>query len=129
MIGTNMYTTVITLHKQGLSERTIARATSIHRDTIHKIIKKYKQEKIEHPTPFVRASKLDGWKSQIADLLSKNLTKRRGWEELYSQGCSASYPLMVRYINKNMKDTETCIRFFTKPGEEAQVDFGDIGLQ
>ena len=53
----------------------------------------------------------------------------RIWEELKSQGCEASYPLMCQYVrNRKLKST-TCIRFHTKAGEEAQVDFGYIGMR
>ena len=38
MIGTPMYTTILTLYKQGLSQRKIARTTNTHRKTVKKII-------------------------------------------------------------------------------------------
>ena len=33
MIGTSMYTTILTLYKQGISQRKIARTTNVHRKT------------------------------------------------------------------------------------------------
>ncbi len=50
-------------------------------------------------------------------------------EELVSQGCKSSYTALTRYIRKHKIKDSSCIRFHTKAGEEAQVDFGDIGLQ
>ena len=35
-----MYTTILTLHKQGISQRKIARTTNTHRKTVRKIILK-----------------------------------------------------------------------------------------
>ena len=43
MIGTAMYTTILTLHKQGISQRKIARTTNTHRKTVRKIIERYKK--------------------------------------------------------------------------------------
>ena len=67
--------------------------------------------------------------SKIIELISKNLSVLRVYEELQSQGCNASYPLLSSYIRKHKIQKNTCIRFHTKPGEEAQVDFGAIGKQ
>jgi IS30 family transposase len=36
MIGIAMYTTILTLHKQGISKRQIAKITNTHRKTINK---------------------------------------------------------------------------------------------
>jgi transcriptional regulator len=47
MIGTAMYTTILTLHKQGISQRKITRTTNTHRRTVRKIIERYELSKIE----------------------------------------------------------------------------------
>lgn len=129
MIKIAMYTTIITLYKRGVSERQIARDTKIHRSTIRKIIHRYKTDQIEEPIPLKRPTILDGWHDQIINLKENNLSLVRIWEELKILGCPASYPSLTRYVKKHNIVKNTCIRFHTKPGEEAQVDFGDIGLQ
>ena len=48
-------------------------------------------------------------------------------EELNSQGFIGSYSSLTRYIKKITLTNNICLRFHTAPGEEAQVDFGDIG--
>ncbi len=124
-----MYTTILTLHKQGKSQRSISRITNIHRKTVAKIIKRYKESNLKFPAQYNRASKLDKWHIEIIELLSKNLSGVRVFEELKSQGYDGSYPLLSNYIRKHKIHKNTCIRFHTNPGEEAQVDFGDIGKQ
>ena len=124
-----MYTTILTLYKQGKSQRSISKITKVHRKTVGKIISRYKESNIETPVPYNRASKLDEWHNKIIELISKNLSVLRVYEKLQSQGCNASYPLLSSYIRKHKIQKNTCIRFHTKPGEEVQVDFGAIGKQ
>ena len=127
MIGTPMYTTILTLYKQGLSQRKIARTTNTHRKTVKKIIERYESSKIETPIPYNRSSITDSWHEEIIDLMSNKLSAVRIYEELKDKGYHLSYSSLSRYIrNHNIKNT-TCVRFHTSPGEEAQVDFGDIG--
>ena len=127
MIGTPMYTTILTLYKQGLSQRKIARTTNTHRKTVKKIIDRYESSKIETPIPYNRSSITDSWHEEIIDLMSNKLSAVRIYEELKDKGYHLSYSSLSRYIrNHNIKNT-TCVRFHTSPGEEAQVDFGDIG--
>lgn len=129
MIRIAMYTTIITLHKKGNSQRKISRLTNVNRKTIRKIIDRYQQEKIDQPQPYERSSTVDSWHSKIIELLEKDLSYVRIHEELRGQGCDFSYSSLTRYISKhNIKDN-SCIRFHTKAGEEAQVDFGEIMLQ
>ena len=65
MIGTAMYTTILTLHKQGISQRKIARTTNTHRKTVRKIIERYGLSKIETPVAYNRASSVDSWHEEI----------------------------------------------------------------
>ena len=59
--------------------------------------------------------------------MSNKLSAVRIYEKLKDKGYHLSYSSLSRYIrNHNIKNT-TCVRFHTAPGEEAQVDFGDIG--
>ena len=122
-----MYTTIITLHKQGISQRQIARTTSVDRKTVRRIIKKYNLEKIEAPKPYIRGSALFKWHEQIVEFFEKGLSYVRILEELRSLGFKSSYSSLTRYIKQNSLKHDTCIRFHTLPGVEAQVDFGDIG--
>ena len=122
-----MYTTILTLYKQGMKIRKISRTTNIHRDTIRKIIKKYEKEKIEEPINYKRESQVSKWHEEVVDLISQNLSMVRMHEELKKKGLECSYSTLSHYIRKHKIKNNTCIRLQTEAGEEAQVDFGDIG--
>lgn len=51
MIKLAMYTTILTLYKQDISQRKISEITGIHRKTVNKIITRYEEDKIEVPIP------------------------------------------------------------------------------
>jgi transposase len=127
MIGTAMYTTILTLHKQGISQRKIARTTNTHRKTVRKIIERYELSKIETPISYHRLSSTDSWHEEIINLLSDQLSTLRIYEKLQENGYKSSYSSLSRYIRKHNIKKNSCVRFHTEAGEEAQVDFGDIG--
>jgi transposase len=122
-----MYTTIITLHKQGISLRQIAKMTNHDRKTIRRIISRFKLESIELPNDYQRRSKLQPLHQTIVNYLESNLSMVRIAEELNAAGHKFSYSSLTRYIKKLKISNDICIRFNTGPGEEAQVDFGDIG--
>lgn len=122
-----MYTTILTLHKQGNSQREIARSTGLDRKTVRRIIFKYNSAGIESPTPYQKESKAFKWHDEIIKLLERDLSFIRINEELQKLGFSGSYSSLTRYLRKIKISNNICIRFNTLPGEEAQVDFGDIG--
>jgi len=43
-------------------------------------------------------------------------------------GCGISYSSVKHYIAKLKVSKKICVRFHSEPGEEAQVDFGYVGL-
>ena len=61
MIRINMYTTIITLYKQGNSQRKIAKLTRIDRKTVRKIVNRYVKSGTESPAPYERSSASDFW--------------------------------------------------------------------
>jgi len=122
-----MHTTILTLHKQGVSQRKIAQMMSVNRWTVKRVIGQYNEDGTECPRPYKRTSYNEAWHEAIVKLLENNLSIVRVFEELCLQGFKGSYSALSRHIRKNNIKTDTCIRFHTKPGEEAQVDFGSIG--
>lgn len=124
-----MYTTIITLHKSGDSIRQISRTTKIDRKSVTKIIKRYKENDIETPLSYSRSSGVEEWKNEIIKLLEHNLSYIRILEELRAVGFSMSYSSLTRYLKKHHVKQNTCIRFHTDPGLEAQVDFGYVGMK
>ena len=122
-----MYTTILTLYKQGNSQRKIAKLTGHDRKTVKRIVSKYDSSGVESPKTCQKESKTSKWHEEILKLLEKDLSFVRISEELESLGFSGSYSSLTRYIRKIKISNKICIRFNTLPGEEAQVDFGDIG--
>ena len=79
-----------------------------------------------------RYSKNYGWlidNAQLVENLSNNCDNYvRLVEVLSDHGFKGSYSSLLRYLEKNKKNTAApIIRIETKPGEVAQVDFGHIG--
>ena len=127
MIGVPMYTTILTLYKQGNSQRKIARLTGHDRKTVKRIVSKYDSLGVESPSSYQKESKVSSWHNEIVKLLEKNLSLVRISEELGSLGFTGSYSSLSRYVRKIKISNKICIRFNTLPGEEAQVDFGEVG--
>ena len=103
MIGTSMYTTILTLYKQGISQRKIARTTNVHRKTVKNIINRYEKSKIETPVPYNRPSMTDLWHEDIINLMSNKLSTIRIHEELKNKGYNLSYSSLSRYIVSERK--------------------------
>lgn len=127
MLGIDMYTTIVTLWEQGYNKAQIAEMINHDWKTVSKIIKNYKQG-IKYTQKNIRVKKLDKNKEKILFFLEKNLSAVRIHEELIKLGINISYPSVSLYV-RNLRDKRNiCIRFNTAPGEEAQVDFGYVGL-
>ncbi len=66
---------------------------------------------------------------QVIEYLEKDLSAIRIYEELCNIGASVSYSTVSHYVHKIKAKDKICVRFHTLAGEEAQVDFGYVGLQ
>jgi transposase len=128
MIGHAMHTTILTLWKQGKSKSEIARITQKDRGTVRKIIQRYEESGAEEPRIFNKESSLCSYHTEIVIYLEAGLSGVRIYEKLQELGCGISYSSVRRYIAKLKLQTNICVRFHSEPGEEAQVDFGYIGL-
>ncbi len=123
-----MHTTILTLWKQGKSKREIARITHRDRKTVSNIIKRYKERGAETPVIFQKGSSLRKYHAEIVSYLESNLSGVRVYEKLQELGCGISYSSVRRYIARLKISDKICVRFHSAPGEEAQVDFGYVGL-
>jgi len=126
MLRYAMHITVETLWKQGKNKSEISRITGHDWKTVSKVIKCLKAGHYPDKKPHSRL--LDNYKTQILELLEKGLSGVRISEELKRLGSSVSYSTVKKYITCIKKREDVCVRFHTKPGEEAQVDFGYVGL-
>jgi transposase len=126
MLRYAMAVTIETLWKQGKNKSEISRITGHDWKTVAKVIKQLK--KGTYPELKERKKILDNNKEDIIKLLEQGLSGVRIAEELKLSGLSVSYTSIKRYIANIKQREDICIRFHTKPGEEAQVDFGYVGL-
>lgn len=127
MLGVAMYTTIKTLWDLGKNKSEIARATGHDWKTVAKVIKGIKNG-IDKPKYKDRDSIIEPCNEEVIKLLDRGLSGIRIHEELVRLGFKGSYPTVKRYIKKIKKISDIFIRINTLPGEEAQVDFGYVGI-
>lgn len=120
------------LHRQGLSQRGIARKLGISRNTV----KKY----LENPVisegkggPERRKSKLDPYEGNIATWLEEDFGYSATWiyDHLCHMGFTGSYEIVKRKVQKLKAERQKVVymRFETEPGYQAQVDFGEFQVE
>jgi hypothetical protein len=80
------------------------------------------------PSAFHKESSLRKYHAEITSYLESGLSGVRIYEKLQELGCTMGYSSVKRYIAKINLHTKVCVRFHSEPGEEAQVDFGYVGL-
>jgi len=121
-----MYTTIKTLYEKKISQNQIAKMTGHDRKTIRKIIREIQKG---HSVPQCKSysRQLDAYKEQIIRWIEEGLTAVRIHEELCKIGSTSAYPTVKRYVGEIKKRENIFMRIHTKPGEEAQVDFGYAG--
>jgi len=127
MLGVAMYTTIKTLWELGKNKTEIARATGHDWKTVAKVVKGIGKG-IDKPKYKDRDSIIEPYRDEVIKLLDRGLSGVRIHEELKVLGFKGSYPTVRRYIKKMKKITDIFIRINTLPGEEAQVDFGYVGI-
>ena len=92
MIEIGYFMTIITLYKQGESQRKIARLVGHDRKTVRRIIKLYKEKGVIEPIRKQKESSLDGYKELIIELMEKDISgvriadKRRFKNQLPKRG-------------------------------------------
>lgn len=127
MIGIAMYTTIETLWKRHKNKSKIARLTGHDWKTVAKMIKAIEEGK-EYPKKKPHPRVLDLYKEQIIKWMEEDLTGVRIHEELQGMGIKVGYSTVKDYLSKIKKRENIFVRIHTSAGEEAQVDFGYVGL-
>lgn len=97
---------VVTLSHQGLSRRAVARALSVSRNTVRKLLTEHAvARQVEHtaivqPTRAPRARKVDAFLGKVAELLERypEITAQRVFEELREAGFEGGYTGIKRYV-------------------------------
>ena len=121
---------IISLHRQGLSLRAIAKKLGIHRNTVKKYItgKRFPQYRKNKR----QKSILDPYYQIIDDFLAED-DYQATWiyEKLKKLEYSGSYETVKDYVRK-VKEHRSRLayaRFETEPGIQAQVDWGDFKVE
>jgi transposase len=129
MLKLEEYMTILTLWKKGCSKSEISRKLDLDRKTVRKVIKGYEEEGTRSPAIRVQGRVIDPYRDRIIVYLEQNLSSVRIQEKLLEQGISLKYRTLSRYVAGLKHKKNICVRFQTESGEEAQVDFGYVGMQ
>jgi transposase len=130
MISEEVFMDIISLHRQGLSMRSIAKKLGIHRNTVKKHIEgksfpQYRKAKRQE-------SILDPYRQTIDDYLAED-DYQATWilDRLKKMGYSGSYETLRDYVRsvKERRSRLAYARFETEPGLQAQVDWGDFQIE
>lgn len=120
--------TVISLHEfkaMGKSIREIVRETGIARNTVRKYLR---SDGIPERQPRAkRGSKLDPFKPLLDGYISQGITNCEVlWERIRLQGYTGGKTLVKDYVKpfRPPRQIPAVQRYETKPGEQAQVDWG-----
>ena len=122
-----MYTTIKTLWERTKNKTEIARITGHDWKTVAKVIKNL-EAGIETPEYKPRETLIDDYRNKVLELMEKDLSAVRVHEELTRDGFGGSYSTVKRYMAKLKRKDNVFVRIHTDPGEEAQVDFGYLGM-
>jgi transposase len=129
MIGMDQMMDVRDFNRQGHSIRAIARITGLSRNTIRGILRGERPPKREGPP---RASKLDPFKDYLRRRRAEYpLSAVRLLTEIRPMGFDGSVIILRRFLatldEEGRRDRRLTVRFETPPGQQAQVDWGQVG--
>ena len=107
-------------HEQGLLEGDLPAL-----EDLQELLERSFQEK----TPPQNQSSVEHFRSQVEDWVDQGVEVAAIRQRLMERGYTGSYAAVWRFVRtiKPGKEQDTTTRVETKPGEEAQVDFGYAG--
>lgn len=124
----SLFLSLRALHEEGVPKKTIARRLGIDRRTVRKYVRRIERgasEPRRAPVP----RKLDVFVDVIEQKVAQGLCGVQIYQDLCAQpGFAASYETVKRAV-RTLKhvEPEVYCRMTFAPGEEAQIDFGEIG--
>lgn len=128
MIGLAMFTTIKTLWEKHKNKSVIARLTGHDWKTVSKVVK-LMESGSGYPENKPHPRILDPHKEKIVEWLeNEGLNALKTFERLRAEGVKVGYTTVKTFIADIKKRDEIFVRIQTSPGEEAQVDFGYVGL-
>lgn len=117
-----------TFHRQGLSISEIHRLTGFDRKTIRKYLQHPERPRYGPRTS--RPSKLESYKPYVAERLGAGVWNARVLlRELRARGYAGGYTILTDYLRPQRQAAWAVAvrRFETPPGQQAQVDWGQLG--
>lgn len=119
--------TIQTLHKQGVTKASIARQIGCHRNTVNNILER---NSVTEKQTREKSSIFDPYREKIEELLKKKVTRVRIHEILTDEhSIHSAYDTLRKYIKKHLpKPVEAFGVQITDPGDEAELDFGYLGM-
>jgi len=129
----------VTLARQGMSRRAIARTCGVSRNTVKVILATHAEERDEEhsalpdPPRLLRVSKLDRFKDRIIELLGKysDITAQRVFEILRDDGFEGSYSTVkvrLRTLRPASKPEPSRVAPEYGPGEMAENDWSPYSI-
>jgi transposase len=122
-----MFLSIRALHEEGVSKKAIARRLGIDRRTVREYIRRIARGE-ESPRRAVVPRKLDAHAGLIQAKAEQGLSAVQIYQDLRADaGFDASYESVKRRVRSiRPRTAEVYCRMTFKPGEEAQLDFGEI---
>jgi transposase len=132
---------LVTLHRQGLSCRALARALGVSRNTVkvlraaHTAARETEHEALAPPPSRApRASKLDAYRAHIKDLLDRypDITAQRVFETLREQGFPGGYTAVKKSLRRLRPPPRPEPSLATPeygPGEMAESDWSPYDVR
>ena len=115
------------MRDRGMKITEIAEELGMSRPTVRKYLKARRPPEYGKKR---RVSKLEEFKPYIKERIDQyNLSAVRIMEEIKKKGYTGGYTILKDYCRTLRKDRaiKAVIRYETKPGRQAQVDFGEFG--
>jgi transposase len=128
MLNVEEWLLIRDLYSQGLSISEISRRTGYARETVRKYLnKKTAPEPQKHPP---KPSKLDPYKPYIQEKINEGpYTAARLFREIKEMGYDGEMTIVKDFVRKirPKQGVSAVLRYETKPGVQAQVDWGEVG--
>jgi transposase len=119
---------IVSMHKAGASISRIAREFGISRNTVKATLRRDgPPEYHRKPMP----SKLDPYKDYVRERLREfpELSVRRLFDEISALGYAGGISILKDFTRPyRVPRKHTVVRFETPPGEQAQVDYAELGI-
>ncbi len=131
---------IVTLHREGMSRRAIARAVRVSRNTVKGVLATHRRHREEgapalapRPARAPRASKLDPFQPRVAELLGRfpHITAQRVFEILRSEGFDGGYTAVKKHLRKVRpppKPEPSLPAPIRGPGEMAESDWSPYNI-